>query len=115
MAATTRSPKHPPMHPGEFLREVTLPAIDLTTTEVAERLGVSGQTLLDILEERSGVTAEIALRFGKFFGNGPDLWINLQKQYEMMVAERDMADELARIETIRQSEPVEDQEPAATV
>src|SRR5260370_10469840 len=68
------------MHTGELLREEILPALDRPKTEIAKLLGVSRQTLYDILEEKQPVTPVMALRLGKLCGNGPDLWLNLQKR-----------------------------------
>ena len=72
---TKKLPKRglPPMHPGELLREEILPALDRPKTEIARLLGVSRQTLYDILEEKQPVTPMMALRLG--CGNGPDLWL----------------------------------------
>jgi len=89
-----------PMHPGELLREVTVPALDLPKTEVARRLKISRQTLYDILDETQPVTPAMALRLGKFFGNGPDFWLNLQREYDLRTLEPKMAEELAAIETV---------------
>src|ERR1700740_1095597 len=85
---TKKLPKRglPPMHPGELLREEILPALNRPRTEVARLLGVSRQTLYDILEEKQPVTPAMALRLGKLCGNGPDLWVNLQKSYELQSA-----------------------------
>ena len=83
-----------PMHPGE----VTVPALDLPKTEVARRLGISRQTLYDILEQP--VTPAMALRLGKFLGNGPDFWLNLQRESDLRTLEPKMAEELAAIETV---------------
>jgi len=82
---TRKPPKRglPPMHPGELLREEILPALDRPTTEIAKLLGVSRQTLYDILAERQPVTPSMALRLGKLCGNGPDLWLNLQKRHDL--------------------------------
>ncbi|HEX2727373.1 MAG TPA: HigA family addiction module antitoxin, partial [Beijerinckiaceae bacterium] len=63
-----------PTHPGEVLREDVIPALALPKTEIARRLGISRQTLYDILDEKQPVTAAMALRLGKFFGNGPEFW-----------------------------------------
>ena len=71
------------MHPGELLREEILPALDRPKTEIAKLLGVSRQTLYDILKEKQPVTPAMALRLGKLCGNGPDLWLNLQKRYDL--------------------------------
>lgn len=89
-----------PTHPGELLREDVIPAIDLPRTEIARRLGISRQTLYDILNEKQPVTPAMALRFGKFFGNGPDFWLNLQKDYDLRTLEPKMAEELAGISPV---------------
>ncbi|HZB39291.1 MAG TPA: HigA family addiction module antitoxin [Beijerinckiaceae bacterium] len=89
-----------PMHPGEFLRDITLPALDLPKAEIARRLGISRQTLYDILDQKQPVTPAMALRLGKFFGNGPDFWLNLQREYELRTLEPKMAEELAAIEPV---------------
>ena len=77
-----------PVHPGEILREDILPALSMSKTAVAAALGVSRQTLYDILNEKQPVTAEMAVRFGKLFGNGAGFWINLQRIYDLALAER---------------------------
>ena len=87
-----------PMHPGELLREDVLPALGLSKTDVARRLGISRQTLYDILAERQPVTARMALRLGKFCGNGPDLWLTLQNKFDLHRQATAMADDLDRIE-----------------
>jgi addiction module HigA family antidote len=71
------------MHPGELLREEIVPALGRPRAEIARLLGVSRQTLHAILSERAPVTPEMALRFGKLCGNGPELWINLQTRYDL--------------------------------
>jgi antitoxin HigA-1 len=91
----------PPMHPGELLREDVLPAVDHSKTEVARLLGVSRQTLYDLLEERQPVTPRMALRLGKLFGNGPDLWLSLQHRYDLWQAEKELRDEIAAIPTLK--------------
>jgi len=75
----------------------------MTVTEAAGRLGISRQTLHKILAERSPVTAEMALRLGKFCGNGPGLWLRLQQQVDLWDAERAMAGELAKISLAKAS------------
>ena len=73
----------PPMHPGELLREEILPALDRSKTEIARLLGVSRQTLYDILSEKQPVTPSMALRLGKLCGKGLDLWLNLQQRFDL--------------------------------
>ncbi|BCM88132.1 HigA family addiction module antitoxin [Methylobacterium indicum] len=89
-----------PTHPGEVLREDILPAVNLPKTEIARRLGISRQTLYDILEERQPVTPAMALRLGRLFGNSAEFWANLQRDHDLRTLEAGMADELAGIEPI---------------
>jgi addiction module HigA family antidote len=65
-----------------------IPALDVSKTELARSLGISRQTLYDIINERQPVTAEMAVRFGKLFGNGASFWINLQRNYDLEIAEK---------------------------
>lgn len=89
-----------PMHPGEMIREDVLPALGKTKTEIAALLGISRQTLFDILNERQPVTPAMALRFGKLFGNGPNLWIDLQRAYDLHIAEKELGRAIAKIPTL---------------
>jgi addiction module HigA family antidote len=73
----------PAMHPGELLREDVLPALGRSKAEIARLLGISRQTLYEILDERQPVTAAMALRIGKLCGNGPTIWLNLQRRYDL--------------------------------
>jgi addiction module HigA family antidote len=82
------------------LREDVLPALRLTLKEVAEKLGVSRQTLHAILSEKSAVTPEMAVRLGKFCGNGPDLWLRMQVARDLWQAERDLAETVKKIPTL---------------
>ena len=100
---TKKLPKRglPPMHPGELLRVEILPALDRPKTEIAKLLGVSRQTLYDILEERQPVTPSMALRLGKLCGNGPDLWLNLQKRYDLHRAGQALGKKIKSIPTLK--------------
>jgi addiction module HigA family antidote len=89
----------PPVHPGEILREEVLPALRLSVTEAAKQLGIARQTLHRILAGRAAVTPEMAVRLGKFCGNGPGLWLRLQQTHDLWHAERLLADAVARIPT----------------
>ena len=80
----------PAMHPGEMLREDIIPALGRSKTEIAGLLGISRQTLYDILDEKQPVTAGMALRLGKLCGNGPTLWLNLQTRFDLEKAEREV-------------------------
>ena len=89
-----------PTHPGEILREDILPATGLTKTEIAQKLGVSRQTLHDLIAERQPVTVAMALRLGKLFGNAAEFWLNLQRDYDLRTVGQAMAEELAAIPTL---------------
>jgi addiction module HigA family antidote len=96
-----REPNRRPTHPGEILREDVLPALDMSVTDAANALHVTRQTLHRILAGSTSVTPEMALRLGKFCGNGPALWLRMQEAYDLWHAERDIADELATIKPAR--------------
>ena len=90
----------PPMHPGELLREDVLPALGRPKAEIARLLGISRQTLYDILGEKQPVTPAMALRLGKLLGNGPTLWLNLQRRHDLWRAERDLGSEIEEMPTL---------------
>ncbi|MEO7814763.1 MAG: HigA family addiction module antitoxin [Sphingomicrobium sp.] len=87
-----------PVHPGTILRRDVLPALGVSVVAVAKALGLSRQHLYDIMNGRKPVTAGTALRLGRYLGNEPELWINLQSRYDLEVAKREMADALAAIQ-----------------
>jgi addiction module HigA family antidote len=93
-----------PTHPGELLREDVLPALGKSKTEIARLLGVSRQTLHDILTEKQPITPQMALRIGKLCGNGPEIWLNMQNAYDLDVALAELEAVIAAIPTL---EPVE--------
>lgn len=84
-----RNPNRCPTHPGELLDETVIPATGLTKAETARRLGISRQHLHGILEGDKPVTPPMALRLGKFYGNGPRLWLTMQATYDLWHAERE--------------------------
>lgn len=90
--------KRPPIHPGEIMREDVLPALGLSVTEAARRLGVSRQQLHRVLACTHPITTETALRIGKLAGNGPGLWLRMQQAYDLWRVEQRLKDELAAIE-----------------
>jgi addiction module HigA family antidote len=92
-------PKRRPTHPGEVLREDVLPALRMSVSDAAKALGVSRQILHRVLAGESAVTPEMALRFGKFCGNGPEVWLNMQISRDLWDARQAIADQIDAIET----------------
>lgn len=87
----------PPLHPGEILREEYLKERGLTVTEVAKGLGVVRGNLSAILNERAGISPEMAVKLSEAFGNSIQFWVNLQNNYEVWHAERKVnRDEIQR-------------------
>ena len=86
-----------PMHPGEHLREDILPHINMPKKTIADALGISRAQLYAILSESTPITAAMALRLGKLFGNGPDLWLNMQSRYDIEILGAKMKKELEAI------------------
>jgi addiction module HigA family antidote len=77
-----------PVHPGAILREDVLPFVEVGKGEFAQALGISRQMLHGILAEKHPVTVEMAVRLGHVLGNGPNIWINLQKTYDLWHAQQ---------------------------
>ena len=92
--------KRPPVHPGEILREDVIQSLGLSVSEAARRLGVSRQQLHRVLAGTHPITTEMALRIGKFAGNGPVLWLRMQQAYDLWYAEHRIADQLSKIESV---------------
>ena len=84
-------PAFKPAHPGALLREDILPGLGMPKAKLAEHLGISRQTLYEILGERRGITADIAARLGRAFGNSTSFWLGLQAQHDAWHAERSKA------------------------
>jgi addiction module HigA family antidote len=78
-------PGMPPVHPGAVLEEI-LSDHGLSVVDAATRLGVARQTLHRLLTGQQRVSAEMALRLGRLCGNGPEIWLNLQAQYDLALA-----------------------------
>lgn len=89
-----------PTHPGALLREDILPAMDANKTEFAAALRISRQTLYDILGERQPITANLALRLGRYFGNSPEIWLGMQTAYDVASEAQRLASELEQIEPL---------------
>jgi len=88
--AAKRDPNRCPAHPGALLRDETLTAIGKPTSEIANLLGISQLCFDKILGEESPVSAAVAVRFGKMFGNDPLMWVRMQAAYDTWHAVRDI-------------------------
>ncbi len=80
---------HNPPHPGEIIRDLCLDPLGLSVTGAASALGVSRKTLSSILNGRSGISPEMALRLSKAFGTTPESWLNQQVQYDLWNAKKE--------------------------
>ncbi len=81
---------HNPPHPGEVLRELCLEPLGLSVTRAAEALGVSRKTLSAIVNERAGISPEMAIRLSKAFGTSAESWLNQQVQYDLWLTEKSL-------------------------
>jgi addiction module HigA family antidote len=90
----------PPMHPGEVLREEFMIPMDLSAGKIAKAIGVPRNRIEMIAREKLGISGDTALRLGRFFGTSPDLWMNLQKRYELQSAMASVGTALEAIEPV---------------
>jgi len=79
---------HNPPHPGEIIREFCIEPLNLSVTEAANALGVTRKTLSALLNGRSGISPEMALRLSKVFGRTPEGWLRLQLQFDLWKTEQ---------------------------
>ena len=93
------TPVRDPIHPGETLRE-DLDALGMSAAELARRIEVPVNRITEILNGRRSITGDTALRLGRFFGTSGEFWLNLQKLYELRLAERKSGAEIARLPSL---------------
>lgn len=96
----TRKKEVRPIHPGEMLREDFLPDYRLTVSGLAEGIGVSRQTVNELLRERRSVSPQMALRLARFFGNSPEFWLNAQRAVDLWDASQEVGPEVERIKPL---------------
>ena len=89
-----------PVHPGEILREDVLPALGRPKAEIARLLGVSRQSLYDVLDGKQSLTPSMALRVGKLTGTTAESWARMQLAYDLQIGAQELADQLAAIPTL---------------
>lgn len=89
---------HNPPHPGEIIKAFCVEPLNLTVTRAAKSLGVTRKTFSMLLNGKSGISPEMALRLSKVFGRTPEGWLKLQLQYDLWKARQNLdTDQLERI------------------
>jgi antitoxin HigA-1 len=84
------------IHPGEHLAD-ELQALGMSANQLAKELGVPTNRLTQIIKGNRGISGDTALRLGRWFGTGPDIWMNLQKNYELKLAANEIGNALKKI------------------
>lgn len=92
----------PPVHPGEILQAEVLEPLKMSANRLAQELRVPATRIGDILHGRRGITADTALRLGRFLNTSPQFWMNLQTSYDIKLAEQALMDRLEREVTPRE-------------
>ena len=90
LLSSKRSPDRCPTHPGAFLREMVLPAVSVSKVDIAAALGISRQSLYDIISEKQPVTPGMAVRLGAVFDTSSASWLKMQVAYDLWHAEREV-------------------------
>ena len=84
-----RDPRRKPSHPGEVLRDDVLPALDMSQTEFARRLGVSRLSVSELLHGKRALSADMAVRIGRFTNTSAESWLRMQAAVDLWELERD--------------------------
>jgi addiction module HigA family antidote len=98
--ANTEPMRRRPTHPGEMLREDFLPDYGLTVASLAEAIGVSRQSVNELLRGRRALSPEMALRLARLFGNSAEFWLNAQRAVDLWDAGQTLKDDVARIQPL---------------
>lgn len=93
--------KRRPTHPGKILREDFMPDYDLSVASLAKAVGVSRQSINDLVRERRALSPEMALRFARLFGNSAEFWLNAQRAIDLWDAAQSIKTDAARIKTLK--------------
>lgn len=97
-----RNPNRRPTHPGAVLREDILPALKMTQTELAERIGVSRLSVSKLVHEKRAMSPEMAVRIATLLNTSPESWLRMQEAVDLWTVRQD-ADKLASIKPLSQS------------
>jgi antitoxin HigA-1 len=98
--ANTTGINRRPTHPGEMLREDFLPDYGLTVAGLAEAVGVSRQSINELLRERRAISPDMALRLAKLFGNSAEFWLNAQRAIDLWDVAQAIKKDVARIKPL---------------
>lgn len=79
-----------PPHPGGIIKDFCITPLELTVTDAANALGVTRKTLSGLINGRSGISPEMAIRLSKVFGRTPESWLRLQLQFDLWKAEQNI-------------------------
>lgn len=94
-----RAPRVAPLHPGNILGGI-LDDLGVSVRAAAARISVSHNALANVINGKTAVSAEMAIRIGKLCGNGPDLWMNLQRDFDLWKAQEAIGKEVEKIEQL---------------
>jgi addiction module HigA family antidote len=86
----------PPPHPGETIREDILEPLQMSVNQLAKHLGITATRLNEIVNGRRGITADTALRLARYLGTSPEVWMGLQMEYELRLAQQTKAAHVKR-------------------
>lgn len=92
--------KRRPTHPGEMLREDYMPDFELTVSAMARAIGVSRQSVNELVRERRAVSPDMALRLGRLFGNRPEFWLDAQRAVDLWDARQATQSAVEKIEPL---------------
>lgn len=92
---------YPPIHPGEVLMQDFIEDFGITQNKLAVSIGVPPRRINEIVHGKRGITADTALRLGRYFGMEPEFWLNLQSRYDLELAEDRAADQIAAITPLK--------------
>ena len=93
----------PAIHPGEHLAE-ELKELDMSAAALARQIDVPANRVSEVLDGHSRINGDMALRLGHFFGTSPEFWLNLQKLYELRMAEKDVGEVISALPTLKSPE-----------
>lgn len=90
-----------PTHPGEMLREDFMPDYNLTVTALSDAIGVSRQSVNELIREKRSLSPEMALRLSRLFGNSPQFWLNAQREVDLWDASKQLKEKVKAIHPLR--------------